>query len=209
MKAAALPPTASLMHRVLEALVLSSVPLTVRDIARRVEPWTATPYRTAAERRAVLDARDEHRAKARKRVSKALNHLASRGYVAAASDPTLTTEAMSAWQRDGRGAFRPRRYEVRGGYIVGVADDEPEADAMVARIVEVLADVGGSAPYAVLLEMTGGSTPSGRESGAFRRAMGWLVGNGWVISGRARSASEVGRARYLEMVAESGRMGAE
>jgi len=197
---ATLPRTAPLMWRVLEALVLSRDGLTVRDIARRVDPWQATPYRTAAERRAVMDARDEHRAKARKRVSKAINNLQTRGYVQPATDPRLTPESLAAWWQYGRSAFRCRSYVVHGGYIVGVRDEGTDTDSMAVRIVEALAANPEGVPYAMLLEMTGGATRSGRESGAYREAFARLVADGWVVPGRVRRATLAGVQRYRGMV---------
>jgi hypothetical protein len=197
---ATIPHTAPLMWRVLEAVVLARDGVTVRDIARRVDPWTATPYRTAAERRAVLDARDAHRARARRRVAKALNNLQTRGLVQRASDPRLTPESLSAWQAHGRSAFRCRSYVVQSGYIVGVRDEDTDADSMAVRIVEALASEPGGVPYAMLLEMTGGATVAGKETGTFREAMRGLVADGWVVSGSARRATLAGVRRYWEMV---------
>ncbi len=151
----------------------------------------AAPYSTASEWRA----RRGLRLKLRKQVSRVLRRLATDGLARSARNPMLDPLELEQFQSE-KGWERFRHYEpiIRNGFIVGetVVEDRSR-ERFRHRIVETLASQPEGVPYRHLLEMTGGSTASGRESGTWRRAFADLVDSGTVIPARARFITPKGR----------------
>ncbi len=181
--------------RVLAAVVDRPGQLDAPAIAERLLPWTPRPYRTSAERAAVLAERDAHRARALRRVQNALRELARPGNPAVAPVRHVALEALSAaaYAREGLAGLRaPARHETRAGAIVG---RHPGAvpGSHAAAIVAALA--AGPMTPGELATATGGRCASGHENGAWREAYGRLVEDCIVVASRHRWPTAAGIAR--------------
>lgn len=177
-----LPSSTPFKWRALDVLSRSAVGLTAAQVAGKLMP-PAVPFRSAHEWRA----RQALRASLRKRASKAIRRLAVDGLVQPAGRPRLDPLELAHFRAHGWGRFRHFEPVVRRGWIVGeVVTDDPAEGRFRHRIVEALAEAPEGVPYPMLLELTGGATRSGRESGTWRRAFADLVDSGTVIPGRAR-----------------------
>jgi len=181
-----------LKWRVLGCLVDFPVGLTVEQITARLLPPLppAGPLPTAAawrERRALRAEREELRDKLAVKVSRAVRRLKVEGLVMPCGHPRLDPAELDQFRRHGWERFRRVEDIERGGCIVGrIRPPATEQERFRRAIVETLAAAPDGVPYRHLLEMTGGSSESGAETGNWRQAFQELVRDSTVIPARAR-----------------------
>ena len=178
-----LPADSPFKWRVVEVLSRSPVGMTAQEVADKLTPRHNEPFTSAADYRAWRDIR----VNTPKKVTSALGKLTLEGHVQPAGNPRLDPAELALFLDRGWERFRHVEHVVDDGWIVGRTVTEPPKRERFRRlIVEALAQEPAGVPYALLLELTGGTTKAGRELRTWRRAFKDLVDAGTVIPSRAR-----------------------